>query len=183
MKEFFVVSTVLVLISTGASAQYNTECTRDFWGNVSCQTNSSEQRLRDPAFIDFGAFQRGAQQANQDRLQQELMQQQIEMQKLRLEQQRMKNDQIAAERYILEQQLMKKDEANAERNAPEWQEGLLVRREEGKSADGKSRCVYQPQNGGVFVKGKRYQSFYSLVSPEAQCAIKVSISKTNGSMQ
>jgi hypothetical protein len=164
INKFLVNPSVLILASTGTSAQYNTDCTRDYFGNISCQTRPS-----DMGFIDFGALQRGAQQANQERQQQELMWQQLQIQQQMLDQQ----NQIRLQQERL-------NEIHDERNAPEWQRGGFVRREEGKRADGKSRCVFQSLDGFVFVKGKRYQSFFSLVAPEDQCPLYLSISKFTG---
>lgn len=167
MKKFIVTATVVALIGTGASAQYNTNCTRDYFGNFSCNTQPS-----DIGFIDFGAFQRGAQQANQEMQQQQMMLQQIEMQQRMLEQQ---------QQMRLQQE--KLNEITLERNAPEWQRGGFVRREEGKRTDGKSRCVFQSLEGFVFVKGKKYQSFFSVVAPEEQCPIYLSVSKFTGEIK
>ena len=82
MKKFLITATIFSLIGTGAAAQYNTNCTKDYFGNFSCNTQPS-----DIGFIDFGSFQRGAQQANQERQQQQMMLQQIEIQQRMLEQQ------------------------------------------------------------------------------------------------
>ena len=164
MKKFLVTATFLSLTSSLALGQYNTDCTRDYFGNISCQTRPS-----DMGFIDFGAFQRGAQQANQERQQQELMWKQLQIQQQMLEQQN---------QMRLQQERL--NEINEERNAPEWQRAGFVRREEGKRTDGKSRCVFQSSEGFVFVKGKRDQSFFSVVAPEEQCPLNLSISKFTG---
>ncbi len=167
MKNLLFTSIFIALTSTGASAQYNTDCTRDYFGNFSCRTNPS-----DPGFIDFGAFQRGAQQANQERQQQQMMLQQIEMQQRMLEQQ---------QQMRLQQE--KLNEISEERNTPEWQQGGFFRRDEGKSADGRSRCVYLSNKGFVIIKGRRYQTFSALVAPEAQCPMSLSVSKTSGELR
>lgn len=83
MNKYFVTTVVAVLTSSGVLAQYNTDCTRDALGNFSCQTKPSGG-----SFIDFGAYQRGAQQANQEMQQQQLQWQQLQMQQQMLEQQR-----------------------------------------------------------------------------------------------
>jgi hypothetical protein len=83
MDKYFVTAVVAFLTSSGVLAQYNTDCTKDWVGNFSCKTKPSGDD-----FIDFGAFQRGAQQANQERQQQELNWQQLQMQQQMLEQQR-----------------------------------------------------------------------------------------------
>lgn len=161
MNKFLVTATVLALTSTLASAQYNTDCTRDYYGNFSCNTKPS-----DTGFIDFGGFQRGMDQANQQRQQQQMMQQQFEMQQRLLQQQ---------QQMRLQQE--KLNEINEERNTPEWQKGILVRREEGKRTDGKSTCVYQSQQGFIYIKSERYQNLGLPVAPEKQCPLNLSISK------
>jgi hypothetical protein len=167
MKKFITLIAVTTLALGTANAQYTTECNTDALGTVRCNTTQGNSG---GAFLDFGAFQRGAEQANRDVQQRELFNQQSQMQQLLLEQQRMRNDQQRA-----------LNNANEERYSPEWQEGIFIRREEGKSADGKSRCVFQTRHGFIFVKGNRYPNFYSHVSPSDVCPKRMSISKFTGS--
>jgi hypothetical protein len=164
MKKIFFTVSVLVLVSTGALAQYNTDCTRDYFGNFSCSTKPS-----DMGFIDFGGFQRGAQQANQERQQQELMWQQLQMQQQMLEQQK---------QMRLQQERL--NAINEERNVPEWQLGELFRLDAGKGVGGSLRCVYRTRQGFVFVKGTRYGEFYQDVPITQNCSAQLQISKLTG---
>jgi hypothetical protein len=161
MKFTFI---VLALASAGVLAQSKTNCTRDYWGNFTCQTQPDGG-----SFIDFGAFQRGADEANQRAQQSEIMQRQLQMQQQMLEQQ--------------QQLRLQQEERNAiveERNAPEWQQGEFDRRDDYKRADGQLTCVDRSRNGFVFSKGKRYTYFSKRVSPQEECAPTLFISKFTG---
>ena len=78
MKKNLLIVVTFVLASTGVLAQYTTECTPGFFGNVTCITNPS-----DPFFY----YRQQQQQEQQQQLDRELQQQQ---QQLRLEEIRAK---------------------------------------------------------------------------------------------
>jgi hypothetical protein len=186
MKKILATVSFLVLASNGASAQYTTNCTPGFLGNVVCTTNHSDpfyemnQRIR---MAEQEQAQRQYQQQYQEQLQrqheQRLFQQQ-QQHKERMEQQA--HNEWWANMQQNSQLLMRiQAERQAENiNAPEWQAGGLVSREEGKSPDGRSTCIYQTSTGRAWVQGKFYVSFTSLVPRTASCPSKMSISKTTG---
>lgn len=186
MKTLFTAATVSILFVTGASAQFTTECAPGFFGNVVCTTKHSDpfyemnQRIR-------MAEQEQAQRQYQEQLQrqhEERLFQQQQQHKERMEQQAHNEWLVQYQRNQQEnsQLLMRlQAERQAENmNAPEWQAGGLVSREEGKSPDGRSTCIYQASTGRVWVQGKFYGSFTSLVPRNARCPSKMLISKTTG---
>ena len=116
-----------------------------------------------------------AQQDRRVRREQQMRSEQIAQEQMR--QQQMRNEQIAQEQ--MRQQQMR-DDAYAERNAPEWQEGLFVRREQ--AGDG-ALCFYKPQHGDVFVKGKRYQEFTGRVPALGECPKRLLIAKSTALIQ
>jgi hypothetical protein len=158
MKFTFI---VLALASAGVFAQSKTNCTRDYWGNFSCQTQPDGG-----SFIDFGAFQRGADEANQRAQQSEIMQRQLQMQQQMLEQQ---------QQLRLQQEIL-----NQGNDVPEWQRVGLILREDGKATDGNTKCVFKPKQGLLFVNGKRYKTFYTVIAPAEQCPDYVLVSKFTG---
>jgi hypothetical protein len=158
MKTLFIAATVSILFVTGASAQFTTECQRDHYGGVTCDTYPSNgggtfnpytspitpQELRGYGGIDTTLFDS-------------------------IERSRLANEQI------------RRQQRNEAQAAPEWQLGGLVSRVEGKSQPGTSMCVYQTATGRTWLQGKAYDGGFSvLVSRTAQCPQKMSISKTTG---
>ncbi len=178
MKKFFFTVSVLVLASTGASAQFTTECAPGFFGNVVCTTKHS-----DPFYEVNQRIRMAEQEQLQRQHEERLFQQQQQHNKL-LEQQAQNEWLAQFQRNQQEnnQLLMRlQAERQAENmNAPEWQAGGLVSREEGKSPDGRSTCIYKTSTGRVWLQGKLYGSFTSLVPRTASCPSKMSISKTTG---
>lgn len=153
----------LIFLSFAAQAQ-TTDCNPNFMGGFSC--GPSPFGNSNGNSIDFfGSYQRGVDAANQ----QIIMQQQIQMQQQMLEQQR----QMQFQQQIL-------NRANAESNAPEWQIGNLVTREEGALANGMSRCVYHSPSDYFYIQGKRYSGYTAPVNKDDKCPLSIAVSKFTG---
>ncbi len=190
--KFLIVATISILFSVVASAQYTTECTRNYSGSVTCETNQSGGGFS----VDPFAFQRGqdaemrrqmemsnlyeAQQDRRVRREQQMRNEQIaeeQMRQQQMRQQQMRQEQMRQEQMRQEQmrQQQMTDDAYAEQNAPEWQEGIFVRRE--LAGDG-ALCFYKPPHGDVFVKGKRYREFTGRVTALGECPRRLLIAKS-----
>ena len=166
MKKMFhshVSGLILIFWSFFAQAQ-TTDCIPNLMGGFSCSPSPLSNSNNNS--IDFlGSYQRGVDAANQ----QMLMQQQIQMQQQMLEQQR---------QMQIQQQILNR--ANAESNAPEWQIGNLVTREEGKLPNGMSRCVYHSPSAYFYIQGKRYSGYTTPVNKDDKCPSTISVSKSTG---
>ncbi len=162
MKTLFVAATVPILFVTGASAQYTTDCQRDYYGGVRCETYST----------DGGAF--------------DLYTSPITPQKRR-EYGGLDIDTTffdSAERSRIANEQIRRQQRSEAQAAPEWQLGGLVSREEGKSPADKSTCIYQTATGRTWLQGNAYDGgFIALVSRTALCPQKMSISKTTGELK
>jgi len=170
--KFLIVATISILFSAVASAQYTTECTRNYPGSVTCETNQSGGGFS----VDPFAFQRGQDAEMRRQMEMSNLYEAQQDRRVRREQQ-MRNEQIAEEQ--MRQQQMR-DDAYAERNAPEWQEGIFVRREQ--VGDG-ALCFYKPQHGDVFVKGKKYREFTGRVPALGECPKRLLIAKSTALIQ
>lgn len=197
MKKLLVIATFCTLSSTGASAQFTTECQRGYFGGVTCQTNAdpfyemNQSNLRRQYQEQLQQHEeRLAEQQQllllqQQQQHQERLAQQHQQHKERMEQQA-HNEWMARAQKNHEENLQFLMRLQAERqiesnNAPEWQLGGLVSREEGKSPDGSSTCNYQTATSRVWVQGKSYGGGFPFLVPRtARCPLKMSISKTTG---
>lgn len=153
----------LIFLSFIAQAQ-TTDCNPNYIGGFSCRS-SPLSNSNDNSIDFFGSYQRGVDAANQ----QMLMQQQIQMQQQMLEQQR----QMQVQQQIL-------NRSNTESNAPEWQIGNLVTREEGKLPNGMSRCVYHSPSDYFYIQGKRYSGYTAPVNKDDKCPSSIAVSKSTG---
>lgn len=170
--KFLIVATISILFSVVASAQYTTECTRNYSGSVTCETNQSGGGFS----VDPFAFQRGQDAEMRRQMEMSNLYEAQQDRRVRREQQ-MRNEQIAEEQMRQQQmrQQQMTDDAYAEQNAPEWQEGIFVRRE--LAGDG-ALCFYKPPHGDVFVKGKRYREFTGRVTALGECPRRLLIAKS-----
>lgn len=163
LSRSYVSGIVLIFLSIFAHAQ-TTDCNPNPMGGFSCGPSPFSNSNGNS--IDFlGSYQRGVDAANQ----QMLMQQQIQMQQQMLEQQR----QMQVQQQIL-------NRANAESNAPEWQIGNLVTREEGKLPNGMSGCVYHSLSDYFYIKGQRYSGYTARVKKDDKCPLSIAVSKSTG---
>lgn len=163
LKFLSIVVLFLIFLPFLARAQ-TTDCNPNAMGGFSCGP-SPLSNLNNNSIDFLGSYQRGVDAANQ----QMLMQQQIQMQQQMLEQQR----QMQFQQQIL-------NRANAESNAPEWQVGNLVTREEGKIPNGMSRCVYHSPSANFYIQGKRYGGYTTTVNKDDICPLTIFVSKSTG---
>jgi TolA-binding protein len=173
MNKYLIALLIAAFTSATATAQYTTNCTNDLFG-ISCKTKPSGDDS-----IDFGAFQRGAQQANQEIYQQQLMWQQMQMQQQLLEQQQqMRQQQEYQMRLQREHQirLQLEQQMRLQQATPDWQPLALAGRDE--AADDKSVCLYP---GTVFIGEKRYAGQRINISKSSACPIRILVSKIDGS--
>lgn len=87
MKKFTTTAALMLALSaSGASAQgYDTNCTRNYLGDVTCKTNPSSGS--ENSYIDLMGFQRGAELANTQNQNDYLRQQNMLMQQHMMQQQ------------------------------------------------------------------------------------------------
>lgn len=113
MKRYIFI--ILSCTALFASAQSRTQCWTNGFGEMTCDTKPTQP----PAFLDLGAFSRGANQANQANQQQQMFDQQMRMQQQMLQQQEQIRLQHELQMRLQEEQQIKQWQARQIRQEQE----------------------------------------------------------------